>query len=594
MIKSSEYQKGEILVIAVAAIALVLFTILSLIAGAQIYFSNSTYSVDAEKATSLAEAGIDKAIASFNKLGSSYLGQGETFLGDGSFDITITTKNAATKIIQASGYIPNKDKPRAKRTVRIEASQGIGVSFIYGVQVGEGGLEMRGGNLLKGSVYSNGNIIVIGGGSQNKIEGDAWVAGGPAAISDQQTDCEGANCIDYLFGKNISGETRLDIAQSFKPSITEKISKVSIKTKKISLPTDVTIRILADSNGQPNKNDVKATGTLYSSLVTTSYGWIDVTFDSTPILTADTSYWLMIDTSSDNTNYWSWQNDLAQSYNRGMPKWSPNWSASNPTWNTLNGDLSFKIFLGENPTRMEGVDNIEVGGNVHANTIKDVNIRGNAYYQTIISSSVAGMSYPGSADPPPKVFPISDANVADWKTSAAAGGTIPGFTNCPSQILSRKIEGNVDLDGCNITVKSPIWITGNLILKNNNIFTLSSEYGVSSGVIVVDGQVEMKNNNHFKGTGVGSSLLMVLSNYDSRSNGLIAVDVKNNGNTGVFYAARGLISPGNGNTFKELTAWKISLVQNSTIDYEQGLSSTLFSAGPGGTYSLVKGTYQVK
>lgn len=587
-------QKGQILVVVFVTLGVVLFTVLSVVAGAQIYHQSTTYSIKAEKAIALAEAGIDKAFTSLNKTGGAYLGESETQLEDGSYSVTITTKDIGTKIIESTGYIPNKANPEVKRIVKIEASSGTGVAFNYGVQVGEGGLEMRGGNLIKGSVYSNGNIIVVGGGSENEIEGDAWIAEGSATTSDQQTDCDGSNCIDYFFGKNISGENRLDVAQSFKPSITQEINKLSIKIKKIGLPPDATVRILGDNNGKPDKNNVKATGTLHSSLVSTNYGWTDVTFTSTPTLTAETTYWLMIDTSSDSSNYWSWQNDLAKSYNKGVAQWSNNWSTSLPDWTLINGDLSFKLFLGGNPTRLEGADNIEVKGNVHANTIKDVDIAGDAYYQSIESSQVKGVSYPNSENPPPKVFPISDANIADWKAAALAGGIIPGFNSCPGQILAKKIEGDVDLNGCKSVVKSPIWITGNLILNNSNEFTLSSEYGAASGVIVVDGKVEMKNTNHFKGTGVGSSLLMVLSGYDSKTSGEAAIEVKNTGNSGVFYAANGIIAPGNGNTFKELTAWKISLVQNSTIDYEQGLSSTLFSAGPTGGYSLIKGTYQVK
>lgn len=592
-------EKGQILVVIFVALGVVLFTVLATIGGAQIYFQDSAYSVDVEKATALAEAGVDKAIASLNKTGGAYNGEGETNLGDGTFSVTITTKDAGTKVIESSGYVPSKASNRSKRIIKTTVSTGVGVSFVYGVQIGEGGLTMKGGNSVKGSIYSNGNIIVIGGGSGNDVTGDVWVAGASAVVADQQTDCDGSNCIDYIFGKSVSGESRLDIAQSFKPSITKEMSKVSIKIKKIGSPSDLTVRILGDDSGKPNKNDVKATGTLYSSLVTTSYGWIDITFDSTPTLNANTTYWLMLVASSSNTNYWFWQNDLAKSYSCGNPDvcfgmWSPDWSVRSPAWTAFNGDLSFKVFLGGVPTKVDGADNLDVKGNVHANTIEDVEIDTDAYYQTLISSSVHGASHPASGDPPPKVFPISDANVTEWKNTAAAGGTTPGFSSCPTQILSKKIEGNVDLDGCNITVKSPIWITGNLTLKNSNIFTLSSEYGAASGVIIVDGQFEMKNNNHFNGTGTGSSLLMVLSNYDSRSNGLPAVNVKNNGNSGVFYATNGIISPGNGNTFKELTAWKIDLVQNSTIDYETGLSSTLFSSGPSGTYSLVKGTYQVK
>ena len=597
--KASLNQSGQIFLLVLVALGVVLFTVLSIVAGAQLYYQNSFYSLNAEKATALAEAGVDKALSSLNITGGSYNGETETVLGEGSYSVAITTQDAGTKIIQSTGYIPSKVKAKAKRTIKITSSRGIGAAFVYGVQIGEGGLTMKGGNSVRGSIYSNGDIIVTGGGSENEVIGDVWVAGAAAATADQQTDCDGSNCTDYIFGRSVSGESRLDIAQSFRPSITKEMSKVSIKLKKIGSPPDLTVRILGDNSGKPNKNDVKATGTLYSSLVTTSYGWIDVTFDLTPILSANTTYWLMLHASSSNTNYWSWQNDLAKSYTCGNPDlcfgmWSPDWSVHSPVWTAFNGDLSFKVFLGGFPTKVDGADNLDIQGNVHANTIKDVEIDKDAYYQTLISSSVHGASHPASEDPPPKVFPISDANVAEWKNVADAGGTIAGFSNCPTQILSQKIEGDVELDGCHITIKSPIWITGNLILENNNILTLSSEYGATSGVIVIDGRFEMKNGNHFNGTGTGNSLLMVLSNYDSRSNGLPAVDVKNNGNSGVFYAANGIISPGNGNTFKELTAWKIDLVQNSTIDYETGLSSTLFSSGPSGTYSLVKGTYQTK
>lgn len=239
---------------------------------------------------------------------------------------------------------------------------------------------------------------------------------------------------------------------------------------------------------------------------------------------------------------------------------------------------------------------MQVSGNVHANTIENLEIGKDAYYQTIINSTVGGISHPGSADPPPKVFPISDANTAEWKQQAQdAGVTTGNITNCVSVLNSQKIVGNVTFNsGCNITLKSPVWITGTLTLNSNNVLTLDSSYQGTSGVIVVDGKVILNSNNHLNGTGVGSSLLMVLTTYDSRINGEDAVAVNSNGNTGVYYASTGIVAPGTGNSFKELTAWKIRLINNSTIDYETGLSSSLFTSGPSGTYALVKGTYQVK
>lgn len=592
-------QKGEIIVIIIAALGIVLFTILAVIAGAQIYFSNATYSVEAEKATALAEAGVDKALASLNKTGGEYSGESETDMGVGSFSVTVTAKDASTKLIEATGYIPNKTSAKVKRKVKINVSRGVGVAFNYGIQVGEGGIELGNSNLIKGSIYSNGSIIA---GNSNTITGDAWVAGGAQATADQQTDCDGNNCTDYEFGKSINGENRLVVAQSFKPNINEVLNKISLKIKKVGNPSDVTVRIMGDSSGKPNKNSVLATGTLYSNLVTTNYppvnGWIDVAFNSLPSLTADTVYWLMIETATNSSNYWVWQNDLAQSYTRGEPKWSEDWKTGNPSWSAINGDLSFKTYMGGSPTVFRGGSNkTNVDGSVYANTIENLIVGKDAYFQTIANSTVNGLSHPGSADQPPKVFPISDANIADWKSQVDKPElTQTGdITSCVSTFGPAKIVGNINLNsGCRITVKTPIWITGDLILNSNNILTLDSSYNETSGVFVVDGKVELNTNNHFNGTGVGSSLLMVLSTYDSRVNGEEAIEVNSNGNTGVYYASIGIISPGTGNLFKELTAWKIKLINSSEIDYETGLSSTLFTSGPSGTYSLIKGTYQIK
>lgn len=590
-------ESGQILIIVFVALGVVLFSVLFIIAGAQIYFQNASYALDSEKATALAEAGIDKAINSLNKTGGSYSGEVETGFGDGSYSVTITSIDPATKVIESTGYIPNKAKERAKRTIKITASKGVGAAFVYGIQVGEGGLELGNNNQVQGTIYSNGSIVM---GNNNTITGDAWVAAGVVATADQQTDC--ITCVDYLFGKSIDGQTRLDIAQSFKPSMSDKIRKISLKVKKIGNPPDVTVRILGDDGGNPKKNEVFATGTLSSSLVITEYGWIDVTFSTNPTLSAGTTYWIMIDASSDINNYWSWQNDLAQSYNGGVPKWSPDWSAGNPSWSSFSGDLSFKTYMGGTTNFILSGNGTRVEGDAHANTIDRLIIGKDAYYQTITNSTVSGSScpnahcHPGSEDPPPKTFPISEANILGWKNEAATVGSLSQPT-CGSQTAwgPGKFTGNLTLGNqCIIKVKTPLWITGDITMGNENKFILDSSYGTSSGIIITDGKAIMGNQNKLIGSGEGNSILVLLTTYDSRTNNNSAITIGNIGNTGVFYADKGIIDPGNNNQFKEITAWKIKITNDSIIDYETGLASILFSSGPSGSYSLVKGTYQVK
>lgn len=586
-------ERGQIMVIVFVAVGVVLFTVLSVIAGAQIYHQNAEYALESEKATALAEAGLDKAVNSLNKTGGAYNGETDISLGDGVYSVKLIAKDAATKIVEATGYVPNSTQPRSKRTIRVEVSKGVGVSFVYGIQVGEGGLELGNNNEVQGTIYSNGNITA---GNNNLITGDAWVAGGPAGSADQETDCSGANCTDFIFGTSVAGLLQLDSAQSFKPTITEKLNKISIKIKKTGNPSDITVRIMKDKEGKPDKNDVLATGTLFASLVSSAYSFIDVTFNTTPQLAAETLYWIMIDTSSDSSNYWAWQNDLAQSYTRGFPLWSPNWNTGNAAWNPIIGDLSFKTIMGGAVTSIRAGNNSKVLGSVHANTIENLIIGKDAYYKTIISSTVGGQSFPNSEDSPPKVFPISDANITDWQNQAQTNGIVTGnISTCLTTLDAKKYAGNIIFDNnCTVTVKSPIWITGNLTLNNKNSLKLDTSYGASSGVIMVDGVVTLGNDNVLAGTGQASSILMVLSSYDSRSDGVSAIKVNNTGNSGVFYANKGIIEPGNKNNFKELTAWQIKLTNDSIINYETGLSSTLFSSGPGGSYSLVKGTYQVK
>ena len=588
-------QTGAIFPLALIALTSVLVITLVLISSSLTFKQSSRYSLDNLEAVGLAEAGIDKAIASLNK-NPQYNGESETILGSGSYSVLVTTISPGIKQVSATGYIPNKESPVTTSKASVQISEGVGVSFNYGVQVGEGGLELGNGNIINGSIYSNGNIIAKS--NNNTVNGDAWVAGGQQPTPDQETDCSGVNCFEYIFGKNVSGEDRIDVAQSFKPTSTNVLNRVSFNIKKIGNPTDAIVRLAADDNGKPAKNSILASGILYNNLVTGEYDadGTDVTFNTTVPLTAETTYWLMISTSQDSSNYWIWQLDSLQSYTRGEAKWSPNWQSGNPSWTSISGDLSFSVSLGGVITviRSEG-NNFEIDGDVHANTVDNVEISNDAYYQTILNSTVGGISNPGSSDPPPKVFPISDANINDWKMQAEAGGEVGSISSCQNALGPVKVDGDVDFNSnCVVTINSPIYITGDLNLNSNNRLTLNSSYGNTSGVIIVEGQVSVGSNNKLEGTGVGSSILMILSNYNSKTSGISAVIVGNEGNNGVYYAKDGIIEPGNKNNYTELTAWGIKLINNSTLDYKTGLSSTLFSSGPSGSFSVVKGTYQLK
>ncbi|MDO8573984.1 MAG: choice-of-anchor R domain-containing protein [Candidatus Daviesbacteria bacterium] len=586
-------ESGQILILTFIALGITLFTVLFIIAGAQLYFGNAAYSVNAEKATSLAEAGLDKALTSLNKTGGSYNGESETSFGDGEYSVVVTNKDTSTKIVQSTGYIPNKSNPKTKRTVQVQASTGAGISFVYGMLVGNGGISMGNGSQINGSIYSNGNIL---GGNNETITGDAYVAGGTEASPDQQTDCFGANCTDFIFGKTISGNSQLDVAQSFKPGTTTVLNKVQLKLKKIGNPGNLTVRILGDSSGSPNKNSVLASGTLGANLVTTNYGFIDVTFTPAPNLTANTVYWIMIDTASNSSNYWAWSEDLAQSYTRGAAEWSPNWSATNPVWGSIPGDLGFMAYMGGVATSIDMANGSVVQGNVHANTINGITINKDAYYQIINNSTVRGTAHPNSIDPAPVAMPISQANIDQWKADAEnAGPPSADIESCHNKIGPGKIVGKIEIENqCTVTVTTPIWVTGDISVGNNVIFKMDPGLGSVSGMIIVDGQTNFANGNNLLGTGVSGSYLMLLSTYNSQTNGIAAIATGNSSITGILYAPFGILSLANNANFKEAVAWQINMGTGTILTYDSGLISTFFSAGPSGSFSLVKGSYQVK
>lgn len=590
-------QKGQILVLVVATLGVVLFTVLSVVAGAQIYFQNSFYSVQAEEATALAEAGIDKAVASINKAPGSYNGEQETFLGAGSYSVSVTNKDSSTLIIKSTGHIPDKTNPKVKKAVSIQVSKGAGISFVYGMLVGEGGISMGNGSTINGSIYSNGNIT---GGNNEIITGDAYVAGGTQVLADQQNDCAAVNCQSYIFGKRVGSENRQYAAQSFKPASTASINKAALKLQQIGSPANPTVRIMADNNGSPDKNNVLTWGILSTNLISrTQPTFVDVSFNSAPTLSANTVYWIMIAAQSlDNSNNFIWSQDLAQSYSRGVPAWSADWEARN-SWNGMQADFGFETWMGGMETKIEFGNGSVVRGNVHANTIDGTfTINEDAYFNQTISQNVTvlGTKHFGQSDSPPAAMPISPTNISDWQTEAQTFGIYPDDINgCPASLGPGKYIGNITTSNtCTITVTTPIWITNNLTFGNTTVFRMDPSLGAVSGVIIVDGQTVFQNGNNLLGTGSSGSYLTLLSTYNSQTQEGSAINTGNSSITGILYAPYGIITLANNANFKEAVGWQINMGTGTVLTYDSGLISTFFSAGPSGSFSIVKGTYQVK
>jgi len=602
-------ESGQVFVIILIVLGLIVLNTLLIIGGSVTYLQATNQDIKKNEAINLAEAGIDKAVASLNATAGTYNGEPETTLGDGSYSVSVTSLDASSDLIQSTGYIPNKTHPVATRTIKIQVSKGNGINFSYGVLVGQGGLDLSGGSHINGSVYSNGNIDLSGGGV---INGNAWVAGGTQSTADQQSDCTAPNCADYEFGRN-SGNSPLDVAQSFQPTATQVINKVSLKLRKVGSPANITVRILGNNGTNPDKNNVLASGTLTASLVTGSYGFIDVTLTTNPTLTAGTTYWVMIDTSNNSTNYWQWSNNTLAGYTSGQPKWSSDWNTGHPTWNNIAGDLGFKTYMGGVITHIAGVGSSDILGSAYANTLS-ANVNGalrisqQAYYQTVDSNvRVNGQACPnsnchsGQTDPPPQPLPISDANITDWETQAQVQGTTNGNLNIGqpcTTVLKGYITGNVSIaNGCSgnltINMETPVYIHGNFSMGGGAVLRLKPSYGAQSGVIIVDGTVNLAGGTNVTGSGDPNSLMLVLSTYPSPG-GAYAITTGGGNISSVLYANNGWISVSGGGTLYEVVGQRLVITGGGTVNYQSGIPTPQLPAGPSGSFSVIKGTYQLK
>lgn len=580
--RNQHTQQGQILMLGIVIMAILFTMSTSLWGYTHLQVKASRQAVERSQALNLAEAGIDKAIAELNN-DSSFNGEAGS-LGPGEYVTTVTTIDANNKQITSTGYTPSISNATAEVTVKMNVSIDLSsVAFNFGVQVGEGGLSMSNNSVVNGNVYSNGNISGSG-----DITGDATVAGGGNASVDQECAINSAN---YDF----NATAKRDVAQRFTPTVTGALTKISVYLKKTGSPSNITVRIVSDNSGSPSTTGVGGTGTINSSNVTSSYGWIDATFSTNPSLVSGTSYWLLLDTSSSTSNYYSWAMDSNDGCSNGTSKSTSNWSS--PSWAALSRDMNFRTYMGGIVTSLTGVD---VLGDARAPIMTGCNVSGDAYYNATNTCSVGGTTYSGTADSPQQAMPISQAQIDEWKSAAENGGTYNGnytLTNGQTATIGPlRINGNLTLNN-NVTLylTGPIWVNGNITISNNSIIRIDASLGSAGVAIVADsltnpataGLVNIGNNADIVGNNNPGSYPLVLSTSTSNS----AITLSNNTAGAIYYAANGTVQVANNAGAYQLTGYGISLSNNSTITYQSGLANVTFSNGPGGSWAKVDGSY---
>ncbi len=631
-------QKGQTLFAVVVFLGIVFIITMGLFAYVMNNRVVTTRMNNTTQALNIAEAGVSKAVWCLNnpdECAPGYSGETTSF-GGGEYT-TVLTSIGGDYTVESLGTF-NSIQKKIKVTISKFATSAA-ASFYYGVQVGAGGLTMNNNSYINGSMYSNGSIS---GGAGSYITGDIFVAGGTALAADQEQTTVSS---DFPFRSSSSNR---DIAQSFKPGVTEVINYVSFYLKKDSNPGDASVHIVEDDSGQPATSAL-ASGTLDASMIPIDhgeiedYGWIDVSFDSNPMLTQGETYWIVIDNaSSHSSKYFITGKHDNSGYGNGLGLYGSDWTSG--SWTSADGDFTFKTWMGGVITEIDNVT-VTAGATVHANTIKnsDLNstdvlcnsidqttvvgdvecgtmtngtITGNVIAEDVTGSSISGdltcetqsgNTVSGSIncptpltppdDPPPEALPISDAKILEWKQEAEDGGIIndnytldSGATESLGPI---KITGNLLVSNSStLNIAGNIWVEGTLTFDNLATIRLDSGYSSASGLMISDGKITVQNNCVFQGSGHEDSYVLILTTNNSLDSGSPAIDINNNADTVIFYAADGLIKVANNAQLKEATGYALELAPNASVTYVSGLANAKFANGPGGIWSTQKNTWQ--
>lgn len=525
------------------------------------------------EARMIAESGLEDGV--YRVVTGRQLQSSETLgVGAGTTTITLTlTGNERT--IRSEG-LRMTNEHNLETHIAITTAQ---VNFFYGIQVSDGGLTMANNSRVNGSVFSNGDIT---GSNGAVITGDAIVAGGIPANPAEQWATHDA---DYAFA---TANGNRDIAQSFTPTTTGVLSRISVYLGKTGMPsTNLTLHITTDNGGKPSSSDIANTS-ITPTQVGTSPSWIDSSFASPPTLTTGTKYWIVLDSSSDSSsNYWNWRKDSTGAYASNTGKYTSSWSTGNPVWTDTGGDHAFRVWIGGATTKIE---EMTIGDSTTGTG------RSNLFVNTSVHGSTCPNIYCIVENPSRLELPISAGVIEDWRDAAAAGGTCAQPTcdasgnytltnNDTGSLGPIKINGDLELDnGATLTVTGTIWVVGDIKLSNNCTIKLNSGYGSLSGVIVTDSDVDISNNCTFQGSGQTGSYVLLLSDKNAPTQEVMSI--ANNSLGVVYYASNGKIKFSNNAQAKEATGYGIILDNNAVITYETGLQTIYFSSGPGAGYDV--------
>lgn len=184
--------------------------------------------LESKRSYFMAESGVEDVL--YRLRSSMSVSSSETLvLGAQETTTTVTDIQGGQKQIESLGDSQNRN-----RSITATVKQGAGVSFNYGLQVGQGGLDLAGSSGINGNVYANGNIH---GTSSSFITGSAIAANSDALTTDQSNGT-GTPTASVTFGNATATQS---IAQSFIVSDEVPLNKLQFYLLKTGSPSTLAL-----------------------------------------------------------------------------------------------------------------------------------------------------------------------------------------------------------------------------------------------------------------------------------------------------------------------------------------------------------------
>lgn len=580
MIKNS--KKGAVMIMIV-----LFFIVLSttLLVGVSYPISNQIKGtgefLKSKETFNIADSQIENALYRFNK-GKSDAPTDINLLGATATAILTDIGNERNIVVQGT-------KSFFERYIKAIFKTDIGTSFNYGLQVGSGGLYMDGSAKINGNVYANGDIVGISGtqwSQQNEIKGSvvsATLSNSTELLSIYDVSASSSH---FSFGLNNNNQ---DIAQSFIAATTTPINEIHFYIKKTGTPANAVVKIVNDNNGNPGPT-VLTSGTLNSLTVTNSFAYVPVVMSSQFSMMVGNTYWIIIDNpSNDNNKYYSLiaYSDYYTDGNTKQGRFVNNLS----NIGSGNIDFNMKIFVGGDKGSISGV---KIGSSASdeawAHNINNTTVSGSLFCQNGAGNNKScDMSRPEPVSAP---YPISQANIDEWKSQAEAGGATSSIIIDGSKVRTFgpiKINGDLIIENSGkLYITGPIYVAGDVIVSGSGKIYVDQSLGSASVNIISDGLIKIEGSGGIYGSGVSGSYVVLnsLLSCDGYSNcsSNPAIHISGSAGSVVLNAPNGAVKL-EGSAKIKAGVSKMLIMDGSTIvDYESGLTSVNFTSGPSGSW----------